>query len=172
MQEQLTLEHIDPRNHPLVCGLKNAENEVVADATYNYSKSANFVPYRVFKYPAPVHPGDLCEFCINGDWVVDHFITGSWWKQEALRLRNFYKVNGGPPRVNWENRIKIHEERWNCKIIVSSGDGILRKHSQAVRLCSHESPRPTELWRLVREPRKHCCRTHQNISQNQRRFGK
>jgi hypothetical protein len=49
---------------------------------------------------------------------------------------------------------------------------VLRKYSIATRLCSHEPPRPMELWRLVREPRKYCCRTHQNVSQNQLRFGK
>lgn len=172
MTSILTLEHIDPRKHPLVCGLRVPHNEVIADSSYNYSKSADFVPYRASIYPAPSNPGDICEFCIQGEWVIDAFITGEWWKMEALRIRNRFKVNGGPPRANWEARIQIHEDKWNCKIIICSGDGTLRKYSQAVRLCSHEAPRPTELWRLIKEPRKHCCRTHQNISQNQRRFGK
>ena len=81
--DTLTLEHIDPRNGFLVCGLCVEENEILADASYNYRKVNRFVPYRICNYRAPVHPGDLCEFLINGQWTICEFAVpgGIWWEE-------------------------------------------------------------------------------------------
>jgi hypothetical protein len=83
----LTVEHIDPRDHSLICGLENELNEVIADASYNYSKCNRFVPYRVGLCDAPVHPGDFGEFLIEGEWVICLFAVkdGIWWR-ESLRI--------------------------------------------------------------------------------------
>lgn len=89
----LTLEHIDPRTHPLVCGLKNTFNEVLAEETYNKRKNNRFVPYRVCGYPAPVTFGDLGEFLVEEDWVVCEFGGEVWWA-ESNRIGNA-QVEGG-----------------------------------------------------------------------------
>jgi hypothetical protein len=84
---KLSLEHLDPRNHSLVCGLRNEFNEIIADFYYNSGKQNRFVPYRVCDYPAPVNPGDLGEFLIDGEWKVCEFAVkgGEWWV-EANRI--------------------------------------------------------------------------------------
>ena len=74
----ISLEHIDPRNHPLICGLRNDHNEIFAEGSYNYAKHNKFVPYRVGEYPAPVNHGDIGEFLIRGSWHVCEFFR-EWW---------------------------------------------------------------------------------------------
>lgn len=81
----LSVEHIDPRKHKLICGLKNEFNEILADSTYNKSKNNRFVPYRVCEHPAPVNFGDVCEFLIEGCWMLCIF-GGTEWCQEANRI--------------------------------------------------------------------------------------
>lgn len=78
---KLTLEHVDPKTHSLVCGLCNDFNEVLADASYNYRKQNRFVPYRVKDYPAPVTFGDTAEFLVQGQWVVCEFGGETWWAE-------------------------------------------------------------------------------------------
>jgi hypothetical protein len=85
MKSTLSLEHIDPLKHDLVCGLRNDHNEVIADITYNKSKTNRFVPYRVCTYNAPVSFGDIAEFLIKGKWVVCEF-GGDIWKKECRRI--------------------------------------------------------------------------------------
>lgn len=82
---QITLEHIDPINHDLICGLRNCFNEILAIGGYNYSKTNKFVPYRVHEYGAPVNYGDMGEFLINGEWTVTEF-GGDEWHRETRRI--------------------------------------------------------------------------------------
>jgi len=91
----LSVEHIDPRNGVLVSGLENEFNEVIADLSYNSRKVNRFVPYRVCEYPAPTNEGDVGEFLIGGEWVFCEFMVegGTWW-QESNRIGNC-QVNGG-----------------------------------------------------------------------------
>ncbi len=81
--DSFSLEHIDPRNGVLVCGLCNELNEVLAQHSWNSAKQNRFVPYRVCEYPAPVNPGDIGEFLIQGEWVVCEFAVkgGQWWAE-------------------------------------------------------------------------------------------
>ena len=79
LARSLTLEHVDPRNHHLVCGLKNEFNEILADYSYNCRKVNRFVPYRVCDYPAPVTFGDIGEFLIQDKWVICEFGGTEWW---------------------------------------------------------------------------------------------
>lgn len=81
----ICLEHIDPVNSDHICGLRVPLNEILAEGSYNYAKTNKFVPYRVKDHPAPVNPGDLCEFLINGDWVVLEFYSEPW-HAEARRI--------------------------------------------------------------------------------------
>ena len=81
----ISLEHIDPVNSDHICGLRVPLNEIFAEGSYNYAKANKFVPYRVKDHPAPVNPGDLCEFLINGDWVVLEFYSDPW-HAEARRI--------------------------------------------------------------------------------------
>jgi hypothetical protein len=89
----VTLEHIDPRDGELVCGLLNPRNEILAGLSYNSRKTNRFVPYRIRDYPAPQTFGDIGEFCINGQWVVCEFGGPAWW-DESNRIGNSC-VNGG-----------------------------------------------------------------------------
>lgn len=82
-----SLEHIDPQNHHLVCGLCNEFNEVLADLSYNKRKNNRFVPYRVNEHSAPVMFGDTGEFLIEDEWVICEFGGEVWWK-ESNRLGN------------------------------------------------------------------------------------
>ena len=153
----LTLEHIDPRNHTLVSGLKNDFNEVVADASYNYSKSDYFLPYRVQNYSAPVNPGDLGEFLIQGEWVVTEFM-GEWYVHEAQKysqrmtgLKNY----GKDSTLMWENRIQGFEQRTNSHVIVCSWDGKLSKNLQVRRSCEHGLSKVLSLWAAIKG--NNCC---------------
>ena len=103
---KITLEHIDPLDHSLICGLKNDHNEVLAPAFYNYSKTNLFLPYRVCAYPAPRDKGDLCEFLIRGEWQVTEFL-GEWWWHEANKFSNARKFGRvGSSTELWENRLR------------------------------------------------------------------
>jgi hypothetical protein len=83
----VNLEHIDPRKSKFVCGLKNDNNEIIADESYNKSKNNRFVPYRVHDYPAPVTFGDVGEFLIDREWVICEF-GGPKWQAESNRIGN------------------------------------------------------------------------------------
>ena len=163
----LTLEHIDPRQHPLVSGLQNDFNEVIAEGSYNFSKAQLFVPYRITTLSPHINPGDLGEFLIRGEWTKTEFM-GEWWKMEANSILAFHSARGGPKRVNWEERIKEQEEKWSCHILVCSPDGRLTKNSLATKKCPHKTSEPKPLWFLTK-PRAYCCRTHQNRTYNEQR---
>ena len=83
----LTVEHIDPRKHSLICGFDKGplatNNEIIAVCAYNSSKCNRFVPYRVGVCEAPIHPGDFGEFLIDGEWVICTFAVkgGLWWRE-------------------------------------------------------------------------------------------
>lgn len=83
--EKLTQEHIDPIHSDHICGLRVEENEIMADASYNYGKSNKFVPYRIHSCAAPINPGDRCEFLIEGEWVICEFF-GEKWHAETRRI--------------------------------------------------------------------------------------
>jgi hypothetical protein len=78
-------DHIDPRNHHLVCGLKQETNEITVTETYNKHKKDRFIPYRVKDYPSPEVFGDVAEFLVRGEWVVCEF-GGKEWKRECRRV--------------------------------------------------------------------------------------
>ena len=82
-----TIDHIDPRNHTLICGLRTTLNEVEVSYSYNSRKTNHFVPYRVFGFPAPNYFGDMAEFLINEEWVVCEFGGKKWW-EESNRVGN------------------------------------------------------------------------------------
>jgi hypothetical protein len=91
--DEITVEHIDPRTHHLVCGLKNELNEVMADMSYNGRKTNRFVPYRTCEHNAPVTFGDYAEFLIEGEWVVCEFGGDVWWT-ESNRVGNSCTAGG------------------------------------------------------------------------------
>lgn len=156
----LSLEHIDPIDHLLVCGLKVTLNEVIAEASYNYSKANLFVPYRIHDYPAPVHPGDLGEFWINGGWVVTEFI-GEWWWHEANKLSNartFGRGSNFDSTPMWESRITQVENEFGVHIVVCSWDGQLRKAHMCRKFCPHHGYSSNyPLWMAV-NGQTFCCR--------------
>lgn len=152
LTDKLTLEHIDPISHPLICGLKCPENEVLADASYNYTKRNLFVPYRD---KPPLHPGDLCEFFIRGSWMLTEFY-GEWWWMEAVSILQDHNRYGGPPRVDWEERIR-RVEQLGCHVIVSSASGRLSKQMPCVKICKHGSVGPMPLW-YIKNTKQYCCK--------------
>ena len=155
--EKLTLEHIDPRNHTLVSGLKNDFNEILADASYNYSKSDSFLPYRAKDYPAPTNPGDVGEFLIQGEWVVTPFM-GEWYLHESLKYsarRSGLMHYGTDNTSMWEERIKEYEQRTNTYVIVCSWDGKLAKHHPVRRRCEHKLSKVLDLWVAIKGS--NCC---------------
>ena len=107
-----TLEHIDPRNGVLISGLENKFNEILASGSYNSRKINRFVPYRVCNWVAPITFGDICEFLIQGEWIVCEFGGELWWK-ESNKIGNGHvhseewKVNNSEfHRKNWKTRDK------------------------------------------------------------------
>jgi len=151
--KDITLEHIDPLQHPLISGLKNDFNEVMALGSHNYSKRNRFVPYRG---EAPINFGDAAEFLIKGEWMITNF-GGDWWTMEAVRLLQVYGVHGGPKPVDWETRIKEKEELLDIHVIVSSPNGGLTKNSLAVKFCNHGRSKPRPLWQVI-NPTGSCCK--------------
>jgi hypothetical protein len=91
MKEDLTLEHIDPRNGELVCGLCNEFNEILASRSYNARKNNRFVPYRVCDYPPPITFGDIGEFLIKGEWIICEFGGTEWWLESNRVGNSCYK---------------------------------------------------------------------------------
>jgi len=161
-REKLTLEHIDPRNHTLVTGLKNDFNEILADASYNYSKSDSFLPYRIKDYAAPINPGDIGEFLIQGEWVVTPFM-GEWYLHEALKhsARRTGLMHYGTDNTSiWEERIREYEKRTNTHVIVCSWDGKLAKNHQVCRRCEHKLSKILSLWVAIKGS--NCCLTPHN----------
>lgn len=148
----ITLEHIDPLSHPLICGLRNDHNEIMAEGSYNYSKRNLFVPYRG---KAPQDRGDQCEFFTRGSWMLTDFL-GEWWYMEAVRILQEHGKYGGPPCVNWEERIQ-KVEQLGCRIVVSSSTGRLSKMAPCVKICEHGIVGPMPLW-YIRQTNQYCCR--------------
>jgi len=155
----LTLEHIDPVDHPLVCGLRVAQNEIIAEASYNYSKANLFVPYRICDYSAPLNPGDLGEFWINGGWVITEFV-GEWWWHEANKLskaRTFGRGSDFDSTSMWMERINQIETEFGAQIIVCSWDGKLRKAHECRKFCpTHGHSKNYPLWMAV-NGQTFCC---------------
>jgi len=164
----LTLEHIDPRNHELVCGRLCPENEVIADSSYNYAKSDLFLPYRVKDHPAPVNPGDLGEFFIRGGWVVTEFM-GDWFKHEAQKFsaRRLNKLTHEDWTEVWMKRIEELESNLDVKILLCSWDGTLTKSTLCRRYCTHGLSKPYALWVTLKSTsyccQKLCCQTNAKL---------
>lgn len=90
---RIDLDHIDPKNGVLICGLCNEFNEIVSDSTYNIRKTNRFVPYRVCNYPAPTVFGEEGEFLIGGDWKICEFGGPEWW-EESNKIGNACVTSG------------------------------------------------------------------------------
>lgn len=90
----ITIDHIDPVNGVLVCGLDVESNRLPQSLSYNARKINRFVPYRTCDYPPPVAFGDTCEFLIGEDWVVCEFGGPEWW-EESNRVGNACTKAGG-----------------------------------------------------------------------------
>jgi len=119
----LTLEHIDPRHHHLICGLENNDNEILATLSYNARKTNRFVPYRVCDYDAPINFGEMGEFLINGSWTVCEFGGSEWWN-ETNRIGNATTKSTVRPWTE-EQRKKQSERQKGRKSPLS-----LEKHSE------------------------------------------
>lgn len=78
-----TVDHIDPTNGILVCGLDVPLNINHTTHIYNARKQNRFVPYRVDLFPPPQYFGDVCEFLIDDEWVVCEFGGEQWWTQSS-----------------------------------------------------------------------------------------
>ena len=102
-RHSIHLDHIDPRNGKLVSGLDVPENLIALGHIPNSVKGNRFVPYRVEAFAAPRALGDMCEFLINGEWLVCEF-GGKTWRKESNRIGN-HSVDGGKAqgRINVEN---------------------------------------------------------------------
>ena len=173
MADELTLEHIDPQSHDLICGLKNEHNEVIADASYNYSKANLFLPYRVCEFPAPINPGDICEFLIQGEWQTAEFL-GEWWWHESNKFNNARKFGrAGSSTQMWENRLQEIEKSHGVHVIVCSWDGELRKNHLCRRQCEHKLSKPVHLW-VTCKSTSFCCqiKSCQNSSHQTTKFKK
>ena len=81
--KQITIDHIDPRNGVLVCGLDVPSNTLHTTFLYNTRKQNRFVPYRLDLFPQPQYFGDVCEFLIDNEWVVCEFGGELWWTQSS-----------------------------------------------------------------------------------------
>lgn len=157
----ITLEHIDPRKSPLVSGLTNDPNEILATRSYNSHKNNWFVPYRVCDYPAPVTFGELGEFLIQGYWCVVEF-GGEWWMNEAKRLMSIHHPR--PHAISteeWISRIETKEEELGVHIIVCSPNGIITSKSRCSKSCSHHVTRDG-LSQILGG--KSCCRKGRDFS--------
>jgi hypothetical protein len=125
MENSLSLEHIDPLRHHLICGLKNDHNEIVADLNYNKSKNNRFVPYRVLTLPPPVTFGDMGEFLIKGQWVVCEF-GGEAWKKECRRVGFNSTVTGS--RVGSQHKLNgvgLFDKEHETKVQVGRRKGCI-----------------------------------------------
>jgi len=106
-KDTFTVEHIDPRNHSLVCGRKVIENEIICDHSWNSAKQNRFVPHRICDFPAPINPGDLGEFLIGGNWVVCEFaVKGGIWWIEANKIGCGSSTRGGRKAQASRNNFK------------------------------------------------------------------
>ena len=88
------IDHIDPRNSDLICGLDVRINKIILDSTTNNRKSNRFVPYMVDPDMA-VHQefGDWAIFLIQDKWCWCEFGGAEWWA-ESKRL-GFSAVKAG-----------------------------------------------------------------------------
>ena len=80
-------DHIDPlygeKTHgfSLVCGFHCLVNLTELEQRSNTRKSDAFVPYSVCDHAAPQNPGDVCEFWIDGNWMITEFLGDDWWRE-------------------------------------------------------------------------------------------
>ena len=123
LARSLTLEHVDPRNHHLVCGLKNEFNEILADYSYNSRKTDRFVPYRVCDFPAPVTFGDIGEFLIQNHWVTCEFGGETWW-EETNRIGNS-QTRGG--QASTPKQYKARSKQAQKMSEINESNGIAKK---------------------------------------------
>ena len=158
----ITLEHIDPRTHPLISGFEGLQgylNEVLATRSYNSIKNNWFVPYRVCDHPAPVTFGDIGEFLIQDFWCVTEF-GGQWWMNEAKRLMSIYSPKPHA-YTDWDERIKAKEAELGIYIIVCSENGTLTSKKRASKHCQHGVTYDT-LGQMM--ALRACCRSGKNFS--------
>jgi hypothetical protein len=133
----ISLEHIDPRKHPLVSGLTNDLNEIFASVSYNAHKNNWFVPYRVHDYPAPVTFGDIGEFLIQDFWCVVEF-GGEWWMNEARRIMSILSPRRhAKSQQQWESEIAAKETELGIHVIVCSPNGLISHKQRCSISCSH-----------------------------------
>lgn len=80
------IDHIDPRNSDLICGLDIKINKIITDCTTNHKKNNRFVPYMVDPDIA-IHQefGDWGIFLIQDKWCWCEFGGAEWWA-ESKRL--------------------------------------------------------------------------------------
>jgi len=98
------IDHIDPRKGKLVCGLHVLSNLRVQPNDKNNRKNNYFVPYRIDVFPAPAHDGDMCEFLVNGEWLVCEFL-GETWKTESKKIGGGSEDGGKTcGRTHYENK--------------------------------------------------------------------
>jgi hypothetical protein len=81
------IDHIDPRwkegrDYQLVCGLDCALNYCERETKFNTAKSNRFLPWRYCPNEIgtiPVEQGDLCQFLVEGEWVLMEFLSEEWF---------------------------------------------------------------------------------------------
>lgn len=157
----ISLEHIDPRKHPLVSGFEKDPNEILASVSYNARKNNWFVPYRVCDYPAPVTFGDIGEFLIQDFWCVVEF-GGEWWMNEAKRLMSI--LNPRPhakSQQQWESEISSKETELGIHVIVCSPTGLISNKLRCSASCSHGT---THFQLNQLGSRQSCCRKGRDFS--------
>ena len=122
-------------------------------------KGNRFVPYRVEAFAAPHALGDMCEFLIDGEWLVCEF-GGKTWREESNRIGN-HSVDGGKAqgRINVENghwaRIKVlgGEARKKGVILTRIEDGEEFIFDSRGAACARFNLHATLLRALVRGER-------------------
>lgn len=89
-----SIDHIDPLNGKIVCGLDNTLNTLSVDSPYNSRKVNRFVPYRLEgDVITHVEFGDWGTFLIGGEWVFCEFGGDEWW-EESNRIGNATTAGG------------------------------------------------------------------------------
>ena len=123
--QSVSLEHLDPINHTLICGLRNNHNEILATVSYNARKTNRFVPYRVCDYSAPVTFGDIGEFLIEDTWTACEFGGDIWWA-ESNRIGNACTMPKPPEQCS-----KAGKLGGKAAAITQRQNGQLAKFSEA-----------------------------------------
>ena len=99
------IDHIDPKNSDLICGLDVRINQIVLDAKTNIRKNNRFVPYMVDPDMA-VHQefGDWGIFLIQDKWQWCEFGGSEWWAESKRLGFSSTKAN----KKNVELKLNIH----------------------------------------------------------------